>query len=62
MKYLGLIHYFLGMEVSQGDEGLFDSEGNYANEILKKFHMERIKPMETPLSVIRGRRMLLQVK
>lgn len=26
------------------------SQGKYANKILKKFHMERNKPMETPLT------------
>jgi len=41
MKDLGLMHYFLDMEVWQGDEELFVSKGKYANEILKKFHMER---------------------
>eukprot|EP00253_Pinus_taeda_P007753 PITA_07753 len=50
MKDLGFMHYFLGMEVWQGDEELFVSKGKYANEILKKFHMERSKPMETPLA------------
>lgn len=49
MKDLGLMHYFLGMEVCQGDEHLFASQGKYTNEILKKFHMERKKPMEIPL-------------
>eukprot|EP00253_Pinus_taeda_P033753 PITA_33753 len=49
MKGLGLMHYFLGMEVWQGDEELFVSQGKYANEILEKFHTESIKPMETPL-------------
>eukprot|EP00253_Pinus_taeda_P035279 PITA_35279 len=49
MKDLGLMHYFLGMEVWKGDGELFASHGKYANEILKKFHMERNKPMETPL-------------
>jgi len=50
MKALRLMHYFLGMEVWQVDEELFVSQGKYANEILKKFHMERKKPMETPLA------------
>eukprot|EP00253_Pinus_taeda_P024294 PITA_24294 len=50
MKDLGLSHYFLGMEVWQGDEELFVSQGKYSNEILKKFHIESIKPMETPLA------------
>eukprot|EP00253_Pinus_taeda_P021323 PITA_21323 len=49
MKDMGHMHYFVGMEVWQGDEELFVSQGKYANEILKKFHMERNKPMETPL-------------
>ena len=49
MKDMGLIHYFLGMEVWQGDGELFVSQGKYANEILMKFHMESSIPMETPL-------------
>ena len=44
------MHYFFGMAVCQGDEELFVSQGNYANETLKKFHMESSKPMETPLA------------
>ena len=43
------MHYFLGMEVWQGDGELFVFQGKSDNEILKKFHMERNKPMETPL-------------
>ena len=31
MKDLGLMHYFLGMEVWQGDEENFVSQGKYAN-------------------------------
>ena len=26
------------------------SQGKYANEILKRFHMEKCKPMQTPLA------------
>eukprot|EP00253_Pinus_taeda_P010123 PITA_10123 len=50
MKYMGLIHYFLGMEVWQKDGELFVSQGKYANEILRRFHMEKCKPMQTPLA------------
>lgn len=49
MKDMGLMHFFLGLEIWQRDMELFVSQGKYANEILKKFHMERSKPMETPL-------------
>ena len=30
MKDLGLMHYFLGMEIWQGDEDIFVSQGKYA--------------------------------
>eukprot|EP00253_Pinus_taeda_P003633 PITA_03633 len=36
-------------EVSQKDGELFVSQGKYANEILRRFHMEKCKPMQTPL-------------
>lgn len=49
MKDMGLMHYFLELEVWQGDGELFVSQGKYANEIMKKFDMESSKPMETPL-------------
>eukprot|EP00253_Pinus_taeda_P011278 PITA_11278 len=49
MKDMGLMHYFLGMEVWKGDRELYVSQGKYANEILKRFCMESSKPMETPL-------------
>ena len=47
MKDLRLIHYFLSLEVWQGDGELFVSQGKYANE--KKFHMKSSKSMEAPL-------------
>jgi len=50
MKDMGLMHYFLGMEVWQKDGELFVSQGKYANEILRRFHMEQCKPMQTPLA------------
>ena len=45
MKDMALMHYFLGMEVWQKDGELFVSQGKYANEILKRFHMDKCKPM-----------------
>ena len=47
---MGLLHYFLGLEILQRDGESFVSQGKYSNEILKKFHMESSKPMETPLA------------
>eukprot|EP00253_Pinus_taeda_P024843 PITA_24843 len=39
-----------GMEVWQRDGEVFVSQGKYANEILRRFHMEKCKPMQTPLA------------
>eukprot|EP00253_Pinus_taeda_P020042 PITA_20042 len=50
MKDMGLMHYFLGIEVWQKDGEVFVSQGKYANEILRRFHMEKCKPMQTPLA------------
>jgi hypothetical protein len=47
MKDLGLLHFFLGLEILQRDGELFVSQGKYAREILGKFHMEGCKPMDT---------------
>ena len=49
MKDMSLMHYFLGMEVWQKYGEIFVSQGKYANKILLRFHMERSKPMKTPL-------------
>ena len=37
MKDLGMMHYFLGMEVWQSVDGIFLGQGKYAVEILKRF-------------------------
>eukprot|EP00253_Pinus_taeda_P001436 PITA_01436 len=49
MKDLGLMHYFLGMEVWQQKGEIFLGQGRYAIEILKRFRMEDCRPMATPM-------------
>ena len=48
MKDLGMMHYFLGMEVWQSANGIFLGQGKYAVEILKRFVMMDCKTMTTP--------------
>ncbi|KAK9668714.1 hypothetical protein RND81_13G080700 [Saponaria officinalis] len=50
MTDLGLMNFFLGMEVHQA-EGIFISQTKYAREILKRFKMENCKSVSTPLVV-----------
>ena len=49
MKYLGLMHYFLGLDVWKSPERIFLNQGKYAVEILKRFDMLECKPMNTPM-------------
>jgi hypothetical protein len=49
MKDLGLIHYFLGLEVWHSLEKIFLNQGKYAIEILKRFDMLECKSMNTPM-------------
>jgi hypothetical protein len=49
MKYLGLMHYFLGLEVWQSLEKIFLNQGKYTVEILKRFDMLECNPMNTPM-------------
>jgi hypothetical protein len=49
MKDLGLMHYFLGLEVWQSPERIFLNQGKYTVEILKRFDMLECKPMNKPM-------------
>jgi hypothetical protein len=49
MKDLGLMHYFLGLEVWQSLEGIFLNQGKYAVKILKRFDMLECKSMNTTM-------------
>jgi hypothetical protein len=49
MKDLGMMHYFLGLEVWQRTDEIFMSEGKYTVEIWKKFRMTDCKSMPTPM-------------
>ena len=49
MKDLGLIHYFLGLEVWKNSEGIFLNQGKYVVEILKIFDILECKAMATPM-------------
>ncbi|RVW37574.1 Retrovirus-related Pol polyprotein from transposon RE1 [Vitis vinifera] len=50
MTDLGLMSYFLGMEVKQDHGGVFISQKKYAKEILNKFHMDDCKRTSTPMN------------
>jgi hypothetical protein len=49
MKDLGMMHYFLGLEVWQRSDEIFLSQGKYTVEILKRFDMTDCKSMHAPM-------------
>ena len=51
MKDLGMMHYFLGMEVWQTTDRIFLGQGKYVVEILKRFGMMDYKDLTTPMEL-----------
>jgi len=51
MTDLGLMKYFLGIEVTQSEDGIFIFQSKYANDILKRFRMQNYKPVVTPIVI-----------
>ncbi|XP_022717658.1 uncharacterized protein LOC111276110 [Durio zibethinus] len=50
MTDLGLMNFFLGMEIKQNEHEVFICQKKYAKEILKKFKLEECKEMKTPMN------------
>ena len=51
MTDLGLMRFFLGIEVKQDKSGIFISQEAYSTSILKKFRMEHCNPVATPMEL-----------
>jgi hypothetical protein len=49
MTDLGIMKYFLGIEVDQSTKGIFVCQQKYAADIIKRFCMEDCNPAETPI-------------
>ena len=51
MKDLGLMHYFLGLEVCKEPREIFLSQGKYGVKTLERFGMVDCKPVSTPMEL-----------
>ena len=51
MSLLGELNFFLGLQISQLNDGIFISQSKYIKEMLKKFGMEDCKPVSTPMII-----------
>ena len=50
MSMMGELNFFLGLQISQSDDGIHISQSKYCKEMLKKFEMDNAKPISTPMS------------
>ncbi|KAK2448647.1 hypothetical protein QL285_007899 [Trifolium repens] len=49
MTGIGLMFYYLGIEVKQEDHEILITHESYAKEVLKKFKMDDANPISTPM-------------
>jgi hypothetical protein len=49
MTNLGIMKYFLGIQVDQSTKGIIVYRKTYATDIIKIFRMEECNPAETPI-------------
>ncbi|GJZ69235.1 uncharacterized mitochondrial protein-like protein [Tanacetum coccineum] len=49
MSSIGELTFFLGLQVTQKDDGIFISQDKYVEEILKKFGFSTVKITSTPM-------------
>lgn len=50
MSLLGELKFFLGLQISQQNNGIFISQSKYIKKMLKKFGMEDCKLVSTPMT------------
>ena len=50
MSMMEELNYFLGLQIKQGQSGIFVNQTKYTKELIKKFNMDNAKPAKTPMS------------
>jgi hypothetical protein len=49
MSIIGELKYFLGFQIKQLEDGMFISQIKYTHDLLKKYGMNKTKPIKTPM-------------
>jgi hypothetical protein len=49
MFMMGELKYFFGFQIKQLEDGTFISQTKYTHDLLKKFGMDKAKPIKTPM-------------
>ncbi|GKD19276.1 hypothetical protein Tco_1208434, partial [Tanacetum coccineum] len=53
MSSMGELTFFLGLQVTQKDDGIFINQDKYVDEILKKFGFLTLKTTSTPMETLK---------
>jgi hypothetical protein len=49
MSMMGELKYFLGFQIKQLEDGTFITQTKYTHDLLKKFDIDKAKPIKTPM-------------
>jgi hypothetical protein len=52
MSMMGELPFLLGIQVKQTKEGIFIHQVKYTKDLMKKFNMDELKPVSTPMSTV----------
>jgi hypothetical protein len=53
ISMMGKLTFFLGIQVKQIKQGTFVHQSKYMKDLMKKFHMDELKPVSTLMSTVR---------
>jgi hypothetical protein len=51
MSMMGELTFFLGIQVKKTKQGTFVHQAKYTKDLMKKFNMDNLKPVSTPMSM-----------
>jgi hypothetical protein len=51
MSIMGELKHFLDFQIKQLEDDTFISQTKYTHDLLKKFDMDKVKPIKTPMSI-----------
>jgi hypothetical protein len=51
MSMMGELTFFFGIQVKQMKQGTFIHQAKYTKDLIKKFNMNELKPVSTPMSM-----------
>jgi hypothetical protein len=51
LSMMGELKFFLGFQIKQLEDDMFISQTKYTHDLLKKFDMDKVKPIKTSMDI-----------